>query len=58
MHIKYLLFRYKDLKHQYEIKSKEAEMLENTLQQGTHHQQLKDIDDLKKSIGKLSSFVI
>lgn len=47
--------RYRQLKQQYDLKAHEAELLSDRLKQGTHHQQLTEIEALEKSIGKFSS---
>lgn len=43
--------RYTTLKQKYDLKVQEAELLQARLEQGSHHQQLEEIETLKNSIG-------
>ena len=42
------------MKHQYDLKLQEVEHLKDRLEQGSHHQQLEEVNTLKESIGDLS----
>ena len=44
--------RFNQLKEQYDLKVHEADLLQERLQQGSHHKQLEDIQALEASIGK------
>ena len=51
-------FRFTKVKHQYDLKLQEVEHLKERLEQGSHHQQLEEVNALKDSIGELSNFII
>ena len=48
----FLTLRYRQLKQQYDLKVQEAELTEAKLKQSTHHHQLEEVNDLKKTVGK------
>ena len=51
------LWRYRQLKQQFDLKSHEASLFEDRLKQSTHHQQLEELEDLKQSIGMTFSII-
>lgn len=46
------LFRYRQLKQHWEMKTEAAELLQTKLQQSTYHKQQEELDALKGAIGK------
>ena len=47
----YFLGRFRQLKKQYDLKIKEAELIESKLKQSTHHHQLEEVNALQKTVG-------
>ena len=45
--------RFTSFKQKYDLKVQEAELVKARLEQGSHHQQLEEIQSLQKSIGKV-----
>ena len=45
-------FRFTKVKHQYDLKLQEVEHLKDRLEQGSHHQQLEEVNALKDSISE------
>ena len=49
-------FRFTKVKHQYDLKLQEVEHLKDRLEQGSHHQQLEEVNALKDSISEFFFF--
>lgn len=54
----YNIYRYTQLKQQFDLKANEAEMVKSRLEQGSHHQQLEDITALQTSIGNWTAKIM
>lgn len=48
------LFRFHQIKQQYDLKVHEAELVQARLKQSTHHHQLEEVEALQKTVGKSS----
>ena len=48
-------FRFREMKEQYDLKVHEATLLQERLQQSSHHKQLEEIQTLEASVGKPDS---
>ena len=46
-----ILDRFRQLKQQYDLKIKEAELIESKLKQSTHHHQLEEVQALQQTVG-------
>lgn len=52
MSIKGVAAKFTKMKHQYDLKCQEVEHLKERLEQGSHHQQLEEINSLKENIAE------
>ena len=48
------LFRFQQIKQQYDLKVHEAELVQARLKQSTHHHQLQEVEALQKTVGTSS----
>ncbi len=53
------IFRFRQIKQQYDLKVHEAELVQARLKQSTHHHQLEDVEALQKTVGtSTAAFII
>ena len=50
--------RYSQLKQQFDLKSREAELVQERLKQSTHHHKIEEVKSLEKEIGKKHTYLL
>lgn len=56
--IYFFVYRFRQIKQQYDLKVHEAELVQARLKQSTHHHQLEEVEALQKTVGKSSAVFI